>query len=141
MLERFTKERQRNSRGVNYNLEDEDDLTHYGKSLSALDDFDGANLGLDDDDEERGEKPGLQPRLKLTYFYIPKARLMVKLFKVLILADLRMMMRKTWRGRYVERLIFSVYMSKLMILVSLNVRRVRRRSWPKSWLKAKSIRY
>jgi nucleolar protein 14 len=52
MLERFTKERQRaSSRGVNFNLEDEDELTHYGQSLStALDDFDGTGLVLDDED-------------------------------------------------------------------------------------------
>ncbi|KAF8305377.1 Nop14-like protein [Clavulina sp. PMI_390] len=54
MLERFTRERQRTSRGVDFNLDDEveDELTHYGQSLSAVDDFDGAGLGLDDDDEE-----------------------------------------------------------------------------------------
>lgn len=52
MLERFTRERQRTSRGVDFNLEEEDELTHYGKSLSALDDdFDGTGLALDDDDE------------------------------------------------------------------------------------------
>lgn len=49
MLERFTRERQRSSRGVDFNLEDDGDLTHYGKSLSALDDFDGTGLALDDD--------------------------------------------------------------------------------------------
>jgi nucleolar protein 14 len=50
MLERFTKERQRASKGVAFNLEDEDDLTHYGQSLSKIDDFD--NVGLDDESEE-----------------------------------------------------------------------------------------
>lgn len=54
MLERFTKERQRASRSTAFNLEDEDELTHYGQSLSALDDFDGAGLALEDDDEDRG---------------------------------------------------------------------------------------
>lgn len=53
MLERFTKERQRTSRGAAFNLEDEEELTHYGQSLSKLDDFDDVGLGLDDD-EERG---------------------------------------------------------------------------------------
>jgi nucleolar protein 14 len=54
MLERFTKERQRASRGVAFNLDDEDDLTHYGQSLSKLDDFDDAGLRLSDVDEETG---------------------------------------------------------------------------------------
>ncbi|KAF7335317.1 hypothetical protein MSAN_02342500 [Mycena sanguinolenta] len=52
MLERFTKERQRASRGTAFNLEDEDELTHYGQSLSKLDDFDNAGLRLEDEDEE-----------------------------------------------------------------------------------------
>lgn len=53
MLERFTKERQRASRGgAAFNLEEEDDLTHYGQSLSKLDDFDNVGLTLDDEDEE-----------------------------------------------------------------------------------------
>ncbi|KAJ6560265.1 nucleolar protein 14 [Mycena capillaripes] len=50
MLERFTKERQRTARGAAFNLEDEDELTHYGQSLSKLDDFD--NIGLVPEDEE-----------------------------------------------------------------------------------------
>jgi nucleolar protein 14 len=54
MLERFTKERQRASRGAAFNLDDEDDLTHYGQSLSKLDDFDDAGLGPSDVDEETG---------------------------------------------------------------------------------------
>ncbi|KAF8165696.1 nucleolar protein 14 [Crassisporium funariophilum] len=52
MLERFTKERQRASRGVAFNLEDEDDLTHYGQSLSKLDDFDNVGLRMESEDEE-----------------------------------------------------------------------------------------
>lgn len=52
MLERFTKERQRASRGVAFNLEDEDELTHYGQTLSKMDDFDSGGLALDDDDDE-----------------------------------------------------------------------------------------
>ncbi|KAG6812102.1 hypothetical protein H0H92_004402 [Tricholoma furcatifolium] len=55
MLERFTRERQRASKGAAFNLEDEDELTHYGQSLSKLDDFDNVGLGLDDDDEETGK--------------------------------------------------------------------------------------
>ena len=54
MLERFTRERQQASKGVAFNLEDEDDLTHYGQSLSKLDDFDNVGLGLDDDEEDEG---------------------------------------------------------------------------------------
>lgn len=52
MLERFTRERQRASKGVTFNLEDEDELTHYGQSLSKLDDFDNTGLALDDEDDE-----------------------------------------------------------------------------------------
>ena len=55
MLERFTTERQRESKGVLFNLEDEDELTHYGQSLSRLDDFDNIGLGLDEDDEDVGQ--------------------------------------------------------------------------------------
>ena len=54
MLERFTRERQRTSRGAAFNLEDTDELTHYGQSLSKLDDFDNVGLGLEDEDEEEG---------------------------------------------------------------------------------------
>ncbi|KAF7302262.1 hypothetical protein MIND_00793300 [Mycena indigotica] len=52
MLERFTRERQRSSKGVAFNLEDEDELTHYGQSLSKFDDFDGAGSKMDEDSEE-----------------------------------------------------------------------------------------
>lgn len=52
MLERFTKERQRASKGIAFNLEDDDDLTHYGQSLSKLDDFDQVALRIDSDEEE-----------------------------------------------------------------------------------------
>lgn len=47
MLERFTRERQRSSKGVAFNLDDEEELTHYGQSLSKLDDFDNTGLTLD----------------------------------------------------------------------------------------------
>lgn len=53
MLQRFTREMQRVSKGVAFNLED-DDLTHYGQSLSAMEDFDAVGLGSDDDDEGDG---------------------------------------------------------------------------------------
>ncbi|KAF8961098.1 nucleolar protein 14 [Flammula alnicola] len=52
MLERFTKERQRASKGIAFNLEDEDDLTHYGQSLSKMDDFDNVGLGDESEEEE-----------------------------------------------------------------------------------------
>jgi nucleolar protein 14 len=55
MLERFVRERQRTSRGTAFNLEDEDELTHYGQKLSTLDDFGDLGLGADDD-EDRGEQ-------------------------------------------------------------------------------------
>ncbi|KAJ1308377.1 hypothetical protein OPQ81_004083 [Rhizoctonia solani] len=51
MLERFTRERQRQAKGVAFNLEDDEELTHYGQSLNALDDFDGTGIELDDDEE------------------------------------------------------------------------------------------
>ena len=54
MLERFTRERQRASKGAVFNLDDEDELTHYGQSLSKLDDFDNVGLGLDDEEDEDG---------------------------------------------------------------------------------------
>lgn len=56
MLERFTKERQRASKGVAFNLEDEDELTHYGQSLSKLDDFDDIGLEEEDEDDETGNQ-------------------------------------------------------------------------------------
>lgn len=54
MLERFTRERQRASKGVTFNLEDEDTLTHYGQNLSKLDDFDNVGLQMDSEDEASG---------------------------------------------------------------------------------------
>ncbi|KZT05576.1 Nop14-like protein [Laetiporus sulphureus 93-53] len=52
MLERFTREHQRASKSSAFNLEDEDELTHYGQNLSKLDDFDNMGLVLDDDEDE-----------------------------------------------------------------------------------------
>ena len=54
MLERFTRERQRASKGAGFNLEDDVDLTHYGQSLSKLDDFADAGLELESDEEAKG---------------------------------------------------------------------------------------
>jgi nucleolar protein 14 len=55
MLERFTRERQRASKASVFNLDDDVELTHYGQSLSNLDDFDDVDLGLDDEEDEQGE--------------------------------------------------------------------------------------
>jgi nucleolar protein 14 len=52
MLERFTRERQRASRGAAFHLDDEVDLTHYGQSLSKLDDFADVGLRLESGEEE-----------------------------------------------------------------------------------------
>ncbi|KIY52622.1 Nop14-like protein, partial [Fistulina hepatica ATCC 64428] len=52
MLERFTRERQRASKATAFVLEDEDELTHYGQSLSKMDDFDDVVLMDDNDDED-----------------------------------------------------------------------------------------
>jgi hypothetical protein len=52
MLERFTRERQRASKAVAFNLEEEVDLTHYGQSLSKFDDFDNTGLTLDDEEDD-----------------------------------------------------------------------------------------
>lgn len=49
MLERFTRERQRTSKAAVFNLDDEDELTHYGQSLSKLDVADDVDLGLEDE--------------------------------------------------------------------------------------------
>ena len=54
MLERFTRERQRTSKGVAFHLEDGVDLTHYGQSLSKLDDFADTGLELESDEEAKG---------------------------------------------------------------------------------------
>lgn len=63
MLERFAKEKQvscrlhgnllqaRTRNSALYNLEDEDQLTHFGQSLAEIDDFDQTELlGVSDDD-------------------------------------------------------------------------------------------
>jgi nucleolar protein 14 len=54
MLERFTRERQRTAKSAAFNLEDEEELTHYGQSLSKLDDFDDMGLRPADEEEEEG---------------------------------------------------------------------------------------
>ncbi|TEB37087.1 Nop14-like protein [Coprinellus micaceus] len=52
MLERFTRERQRASKSSAFNIEDKDELTHYGQSLSKMDDFDDVALRSEDDEDE-----------------------------------------------------------------------------------------
>lgn len=54
MLERFTRERRRTSKNTVYNLEDDQELTHYGQSLSTFDDFDGVGILGDEDEEDKG---------------------------------------------------------------------------------------
>jgi len=54
MLERFTRERQRSSKANVFNLDDEEELTHYGQSLSKLDDFDNIGIPMDEDEEGEG---------------------------------------------------------------------------------------
>lgn len=54
MLKRFTHEKKNSSR-VSYNLEDEEELTHYGQSLNVLDDFERTGLALDDEEEAAEE--------------------------------------------------------------------------------------
>ncbi|KAI0322492.1 Nop14-like protein [Amylostereum chailletii] len=58
MLERFTREKQRASKGAAFNLEEEDELTHYGQSISKFDDFDNSGLVLDDEDDPKGQIDG-----------------------------------------------------------------------------------
>ncbi|KIO32815.1 hypothetical protein M407DRAFT_211561 [Tulasnella calospora MUT 4182] len=55
MLKRFTHERKKSSK-LSYNLEDEEELTHYGQSLNVLDDFERTGLALDDEDEVAEEE-------------------------------------------------------------------------------------
>lgn len=63
MLERFTREKQKSSSKATsmFNLDDDEEdlsLTHYGQSLSTMDDFDDAGLGLSDDEEEKKQMDG-----------------------------------------------------------------------------------
>lgn len=54
MLERFTRERRRTSKAAVFNLEDDQELTHYGQSLSKFDDLDGVGILDDEDEEDKG---------------------------------------------------------------------------------------
>jgi len=51
MQERFTRERQRAAKLNAFSLDDDTELTHYGQSLSNMDDFDTTGLALDDEDD------------------------------------------------------------------------------------------
>ena len=72
MLERFTRERQRGSTAAMFNLEDEQELTHYGQSLSKFDDFDDVGVLDDEDDEDKGMVNEILSR-PITYFVQAKS--------------------------------------------------------------------
>ncbi|GAO51440.1 Nop14-like protein [Saitoella complicata NRRL Y-17804] len=52
MLERFTREKQKKTKGSMFNLEDEDSLTHFGQSLADMDDLNGPPMGMSEDEDE-----------------------------------------------------------------------------------------
>jgi nucleolar protein 14 len=62
MLERFTRERQRSSKAAVFSLEDEEELTHYGQSLSKFDDFDDVGILDDEDEEDKGINNRVLPK-------------------------------------------------------------------------------
>ena len=62
MLERFTRERRRTSKAAVFNLEDDQELTHYGQSLSKFDDLDGVGILDDEDEEDKGRNVRVLPR-------------------------------------------------------------------------------
>ena len=75
MLERFTRERQRTSRASVFNLEDDIELTHYGQSLSNLDDFD--SIPLESEEESEGGESskgqlGAQDSAQFSYRHLNK---------------------------------------------------------------------
>lgn len=92
MLERFTQERQRAAKGNVFNLEDEEELTHYGQNLSKLDDFDNVGLPMDEDDDE-GEH-ACTVELKDFLFNLSKVKLTVILWGEHTLADSATRMRR-----------------------------------------------
>lgn len=55
MLGRFTHERQKSAK-VSFNLEEEDELTHYGQALNEADDFEGTGFALENDAEEADDR-------------------------------------------------------------------------------------
>ena len=48
----FDFQQQKRSKSSIFNLDDEDDLTHYGQSLAEIDDFDEPDLILSDEDDK-----------------------------------------------------------------------------------------
>ena len=64
MLERYTYEKQqsgkRSRKNANFNIEDNEELTHYGQKLSLDDDFAEAGLRDDDDDDENNGRLGAE---------------------------------------------------------------------------------
>jgi len=74
MLERFTRERQRTSKAAMFNLEDEEELTHYGQSLSKFDDFDDVGILDDEDEDGKGMNKGILPRPLLTPYRSNRCR-------------------------------------------------------------------
>lgn len=62
MLERFTRERRRTSKAAVFNLEDDQELTHYGQSLSKFDDLDGVGILDDEDEEDKGRDVRVLPK-------------------------------------------------------------------------------
>eukprot|EP00794_Sanderia_malayensis_P005526 gene5526-6211_t len=57
MLQRFTLEKQKHHENRRlYNLDDDEELTHFGQSLGELDNFDDADLKLTDNEEENDER-------------------------------------------------------------------------------------
>ena len=98
MLERFTRERQRAAKGSAFNLEDEDELTHYGQSLSHLDDFDDVGLRVDEGDEEDENGTLLNIDNFRSFFKLPQAKSTTKSFERRILGVLARR-RKTKRRK------------------------------------------
>lgn len=92
MLERFTRERQRVSKASAFNLENEDELTHYGQSLSKLDDFDDVLLPVEEDEDGK-YRPTFENRVesprKINSITIPS-----KTFTLVGLTT------RKWRTRY-----------------------------------------
>jgi nucleolar protein 14 len=62
MLERFTLEGQRSSNAAVFSLEDEEELTHYGQSLSKFDDFDNVGILGEEDEEGKGINNQVLPK-------------------------------------------------------------------------------
>lgn len=141
MLERFTRERQRTSKGVAFNLEDEDELTHYGQSLSKLDDFDNVGLGLDDDEEEGGLSRTLAGSIQANGIISLQANWISGLSRGRISVDLGMRTKTKTRAR-MARYVPVVPRASMSShgFISLRGRNPRLKSWRKSSPRANSIK-